>query len=134
MIARAADAGADLVVLPELCNSSYVFNTREEARNLAEEIPDGPACRVWTDAAARHEMHIVAGIAEREGRALYNSAVVVGPQGLIGTYRKNHLWGAENLFFEPGNLGGALDTSSNGALTARGCRLPNIAPGRMAEQ
>ena len=105
MIARAADAGADLVVLPELCNSGYVFNTREEARNLAEEIPDGPACRVWTDAAARHEMHIVAGIAEREGRALYNSAVVVGPQGVIGTYRKNHLWAAENLFFEPGNLG-----------------------------
>ena len=105
MIDQAADAGADLVVLPELCSSGYVFNTREEARMLAEEIPDGPACRAWADAAARHGMHIVAGIAEREGRALYNSAVVVGPQGVIGTYRKNHLWAAENLFFEPGNLG-----------------------------
>ena len=105
MIDCAADAGANLVVLPELCNSGYVFNTREEAGMLAEEIPDGPACRVWADAAARHEIHVIAGIAEREGRALYNSAVVVGPQGVIGTYRKNHLWAAENLFFEPGNLG-----------------------------
>ena len=88
-----------------MCSSGYVFNTREEAKILAEEIPGGPACRAWADAAARHRMHIVAGIAEREGRALYNSAVVVGPQGVIGTYRKNHLWAAENLFFEPGNLG-----------------------------
>ena len=105
MIDQAAEAGANLVVLPELCSSGYVFNTREEAKILAEEIPGGPACRAWADAAARHRMHIVAGIAEREGRALYNSAVVVGPQGVIGTYRKNHLWAAENLFFEPGNLG-----------------------------
>ena len=50
-------------------------------------------------------MLIVAGITEREGDKLYNSAAIVGPSGHIGTYRKNHLWGAENLFFEPGNLG-----------------------------
>ncbi len=105
LIAEAAEAGANLVVLPELCSSGYVFNTREEARGLAEEIPDGPSCQAWADAAARHRMHIVAGIAEREARALYNSAVVVGPEGVIGTYRKNHLWADENLFFEPGNLG-----------------------------
>ena len=105
MIGQAAEAGAKLAVLPELCNSGYVFATREEAGALAEEIPDGPTCQAWTEAAARHKMHIVAGIAEREGRALFNSAVIVGPQGVIGTYRKNHLWAAENLFFEPGNRG-----------------------------
>ena len=105
MIGQAAEAGANLVVLPELCNSGYVFNTRDEAQGLAEEIPGGPTCQAWAEAAARHKFHIVAGIAEREGRALYNSAVLIGPQGVIGTYRKNHLWSAENLFFEPGNLG-----------------------------
>ncbi len=105
MIDRAAEGGANLVVMPELCNSGYVFNTRQEAQSLAEDIPGGPTCQAWAEAAARHKMHIVAGIAEREGRALYNSAVVVGPQGVIGTYRKNHLWAEENLFFEPGNLG-----------------------------
>ena len=104
-IAQAAAGGAGLVVLPELCNTGYVFETREEAMALAEPIPDGPSCRRWREAAAKHRMVIVAGITERDGDVLYTSAVVVGPQGVLGTYRKNHLWGAENLFFERGNLG-----------------------------
>ena len=47
----------------------------------------------------------MAGIAERDGGRLYNSALVAGPQGYLGTYRKLHLWGDENLYFEPGDLG-----------------------------
>ena len=105
LIAQAAAQGAELVVLPELCNSGYVFATRQEAFSLAEAIPAGPTTRAWMEAAAKHRLVIVAGITERDGDSLYNSAVVVGPQGYLGTYRKNHLWGAENLFFEPGNLG-----------------------------
>jgi N-carbamoylputrescine amidase len=105
MLADAASRGAQLAILPELCNSGYVFATREEAVNLAEEVPNGPTCRAWIEFAARHGIQIVAGIAERDGAALYNAAVVLGPQGLVGRYRKNHLWAAETLFFEPGNLG-----------------------------
>lgn len=105
LIAQAADAGARLAVLPELCNSGYVFETRDEAFALAEPVPDGPTTKTWMAAAAKHGMVIVAGIAERQDENLYNAAVVVGPKGYIGTYRKNHLWGAENLFFEPGDLG-----------------------------
>jgi predicted amidohydrolase len=105
LIGQAAGAGAQLAVLPELCNSGYVFETREEAFALAEAVPDGATTKAWMAAAAKHDMIIVAGITERAGDSLYNAAVVVGPRGYIGTYRKNHLWGAENLFFEPGNLG-----------------------------
>lgn len=105
MIEQAAHAGAALAVLPELCNTGYVFETREEAFGLAEEVPGGTTTAAWISAAARHGMTIVAGIAEREADTLYNSAVVVGPRGYIGRYRKNHLWGEENLFFEPGDLG-----------------------------
>ncbi|HTT36135.1 MAG TPA: nitrilase family protein [Burkholderiales bacterium] len=105
LIAQAAQAGAQLAVLPELCNSGYVFETRTEAYDLSEPVPDGPTCRAWMDAARKHGIFIVAGIAERQDERLYNSAAVLGPRGHIGTYRKNHLWGAENLFFEPGNLG-----------------------------
>lgn len=105
MIEEAAGNGANLVVLPELCNSGYVFETREEAFALSETVPDGPTSRAWSEVAAKHDLHIVAGINERDGDALYNSSVVIGPHGYLGTFRKVHLWNEENLYFEPGNLG-----------------------------
>jgi predicted amidohydrolase len=104
-IERAAVNGARLVVLPELCNSGYVFGSREEAFGLAEEVPSGPTSCGWQEAARKHGLHIVAGINERDGQSLYNAAVVIGPSGHVGTFRKAHLWNEENLFFEPGNLG-----------------------------
>lgn len=105
MIEEAAGNGAGLVVLPELCNSGYVFETREEAFALSEEVPGGPTMQAWIQVASRHNLHIVAGINERDGDALYNSSAVIGPHGHVGTFRKVHLWNEENLFFEPGNLG-----------------------------
>ncbi len=104
-IEEAAAGGARLIVLPELANSGYVFATREEAFELAEEIPSGPTCAAWAEAAARLGVWIVAGIAEKAGDVLYNSAVLIGPEGHVGTFRKMHLWNEENLFFEPGDLG-----------------------------
>jgi N-carbamoylputrescine amidase len=104
-IAEAAAAGAELVVLPELCNTGYVFETRAEAFAASETLPDGPSCQAWMAAARAHGIVVIAGITEREGSKLYNSAAAIGPQGYLGTYRKNHLWGDENLFFEPGNRG-----------------------------
>jgi N-carbamoylputrescine amidase len=105
MIDEAVGKGAGLLVLPELCNSGYVFANRAEAIALAEEIPGGPTVAAWAERAARHGLHIVAGICEREGQKLYNSAVVIGPNGHVGTFRKVHLWNEEALYFEPGNLG-----------------------------
>lgn len=105
MIEEAAANGARLIVLPELCNSGYVFESRDEAFALAEPVPDGPTTRGWIEIAARRDLHIVAGISERAGDALYNSSVVVGPQGHVGTFRKVHLWNEENLYFEPGDVG-----------------------------
>jgi len=104
-IDEAASKGARLVVLPELANSGYMLGNRDEAFSLAEEVPGGDTTSAWCQAARRHDLYIVAGIAERAGNALYNSAVVIGPAGYIGTFRKMHLWNAENLFFEPGDLG-----------------------------
>src|ERR1700740_3378570 len=104
-IGQAALNGARLIVLPELANSGYVFRDRAEAFALAEEVPTGETTAAWIDAARRHDVYIVAGIAERAGTTLYNSAVLLGPSSYIGTFRKMHLWAAENLFFEPGNLG-----------------------------
>lgn len=105
MIGDAAGRGARLIVLPELANSGYVFETRAEAFDLSEQAPDGETCKAWVKACERHDIYIVAGINEREGDLLYNSAVVLRPGGHVGTFRKVHLWNQENLFFEPGNKG-----------------------------
>ncbi len=105
LLEEAAAKGAKLAVLPELCNTGYVFESREELRALAEVIPDGPSTEAWIEAAKRLDMHIVAGITERDGEVFYNSAVIVGPSGYVGRYRKVHLWGEEALYFAPGDLG-----------------------------
>lgn len=104
-IEHAKQKGADIVILPELCNTGYVFESRIEAYSLAEEIPDGPTVQTWCEVAEMNNVYIVAGITEKDGDSLYNSAVLIGPKGYIGTYRKNHLWNEEMLFFEPGDLG-----------------------------
>ena len=105
LIRHAAATGSRLIVLPELANTGYVFETLEEARSLAEPAPDGPSARAWSQLAQELGIHLVAGIAERDGNILYNSALIAGPDGYIGTYRKAHLWDRENLFFAKGNLG-----------------------------
>jgi N-carbamoylputrescine amidase len=94
-IAAAADRGAELVVLPELANTGYVFKDRAEALGMSEEIPVGETTNIWAEIAAQHNLVVVAGIAERDGATLFDSAVVVGPSGYIGRFRKVHLWGDE---------------------------------------
>ncbi|WP_231493463.1 nitrilase family protein [Alicyclobacillus macrosporangiidus] len=105
MIRAAAQSGARLIVLPELCSSGYVFNSREEAYQLSETVPEGDTIQAWTQIARELNVYVVGGICERDQALLYNSAVFVGPQGHLGTFRKLHLWYEEKLFFEPGNLG-----------------------------
>jgi N-carbamoylputrescine amidase len=105
LIHHAAWLGAKLVVLPELCNSGYMFQSREEAFAASEPVPAGPTVHTWSEIAAKHRLHLVAGICERDGAKLFNSSVLIGPGGYIGTFRKVHLWNEENLYFEPGDLG-----------------------------
>lgn len=105
LVRAAAAAGSRLIVLPELASTGYVFESAAEAAALAEPVPDGPTTRAWAALAAELGVHIVAGIAESAGETLYNAAVIVGPEGYIGTYRKAHLWDQENVFFAKGDLG-----------------------------
>ena len=100
LIEQAAAGGASLIVLPELCNTGYVFDSRAEAFALAEAIPEGQTCQAWCALARRLGLTLVAGIAERDGPALYNAAVLIGPDGYIATYRKNHLWGEEKIVLD----------------------------------
>ena len=99
----AADAGARLIVLPELASTGYSFDNREEAYAHAELVPGGPTIDAWTGVAQARDIYIVAGIAEVEGVHLYDTAVLIGPEGYIGKYRKTHLWSREKLIFTPGS-------------------------------
>ena len=102
---RLAQAECDLLVLPELFNTGYQFVSAHEARALAEEVPGGPTTSRLLELARDRRMHLVAGLAERAGDRVYNAAVLVGPSGLIGIYRKTHLFFEETLWFSPGDTG-----------------------------
>ena len=87
---EAAAAGAELLVLPECAIPGYMFESAEEALPFAEEVP-GPSSEVLERESRRLGMHVVCGLLERDGDTLRNAAVLVGPDGLVGTYRKTHL-------------------------------------------
>ncbi len=105
LVEEAAGKGAGLILLPELANTGYVFESRREAYELSEEVPEGETVREWVDLSKSRGVYLVGGIAERDGGALYNTSVMVGPEGYLGKYRKLHLWDREKLFFEPGDVG-----------------------------
>jgi len=102
---EAVHDGANLIVLPELANTGYTFETRAEAYAHAETLDEGPSIKTWRAFAREHQVYLVAGFAERDGLKLYDSAVLFGPDGLLGHYRKAHLWNQEKLWFSPGDLG-----------------------------
>ncbi len=99
-IGDAAAAGADVIVLPELVTSGYMFESAEEAASVAIS-PDHALFEQW--AAEAGGAVVIGGFAERGGDGLtYNSAAVVDGSGVIGVYRKVHLWDREKLWFAPG--------------------------------
>jgi predicted amidohydrolase len=106
-----ARAGADVVVVPELATSGYVFESVEEARSLAR--PAAEALAPWVEAAAAAGCVVAGGFAELDGDALYNSGAIVDGTGVLALYRKLHLWDRERLFFTPGSaLPPVVDTAA----------------------
>jgi predicted amidohydrolase len=93
---------AHLLVLPELFNTGYNFRTRREVTSVAEQVPSGPTTQALKDFSKRDGVTVVAGVAEKKGSSLFNSAVVVKDGNYLGTYRKIHLFYNEKKFFELG--------------------------------
>jgi len=96
---------ADLIVLPELFSTGYQFTAKDEVKELSEEVPSGFTTRRLIEFSRDRSVYIVAGLAERDGNVSYNSAVLTGPEGFLGVYRKVHLFFEEKLWFVPGNTG-----------------------------
>lgn len=94
-----------MLTLPQLASTEYVFNTREELSKLAEDIPHGDTCQSWIRTCKERQIYVCGGLAQRDGDKFFDIAVLIGPDGFIGKYRKVHLWDEEKLFFEPEDLG-----------------------------
>ena len=90
-IDEAAIAGARLVVFPECALSAYAFADSGEASRAAETVP-GSATEKLAQKARNKGVYIAAGMIESQESSFYNTAVLVGPEGYIGKYRKMHPW------------------------------------------
>ena len=95
----------DILVLPELCNSGYNFTSFEEAWETSERIEDSIFINYLISKCKQFNLYIVSGFNERDNKDLYNSAILIGPKGYIGKYRKLHLFMNEKDYFKPGNIG-----------------------------
>ncbi|MBI5527584.1 MAG: acyltransferase [Deltaproteobacteria bacterium] len=100
----AASCGAQVVVLPELFSTGYKFADKAELTSLAETA-DGPTVRAALDLAGKNGIWICGGFAERSNSGCFNSAFLAGPGGLVGIYRKTHLFADEKDIFLPGDTG-----------------------------
>lgn len=99
----ATRAGARLVVFPECALTGYGFASRDEALPFAEPIP-GPSLQRLANACRTAEAHLVVGMLEADGDRLYNACVLVGPEGVVGSYRKIHLpYLGVDRFVNPGD-------------------------------
>lgn len=97
-----ANIKADLIVLPELFATGYTFTSKEEASSLAEDH-DGKTAQFLIGIAKMTGAIIVGGYIEKEREKFYNSAMIVSSKGVIGSYRKIHLYYKEKLWFSPGD-------------------------------
>jgi predicted amidohydrolase len=94
---------ADIIVLPELAFTGYYFNDREELRSMAEDISESSTVESLSGLCKDNDFYVVTGFAEREKNKLYNSALLIGPSGVVCCYRKLHLFNTEKEYFDPGN-------------------------------
>ncbi len=85
-----ASGGAMLTVFPECALAGYCFDSLEEARPFAQPIP-GPATDAMTEACRKLDTFAVFGLLEADGAKVFNACALVGPDGLVGSYRKLHL-------------------------------------------
>jgi len=103
IVAALSSVRADLMVLPELCTTGYLFPSRFELARVAETAPDGPTCRAMAALSHSTNAAVVWGMPEAAGDRIFNSAVLVTPHGEFHAYHKAHLFVDEKDLFDPGD-------------------------------
>jgi predicted amidohydrolase len=103
-IEEAAQAGADVVLLPEALPMGWMA---AGTCTLADAVPDGPTCQALREAAARAQVYVCSGVIERDGDLLFNAAVLIGPDGAVLLHHRklNELDIAQDLYARGDRLG-----------------------------
>ena len=103
LVRQAAAQGAKLIVLPEMCATGYYFESMEQAAKMAESVVNGQTVGLLENLAKELDCYLVAGLPELDGERLYNSAVLIGPDGLIGRHRKMHHYVPDSTWAKTGD-------------------------------
>jgi predicted amidohydrolase len=99
-----ATVEADLIVLPELPFTGYYFKNRAEVLSLSESPRKSRIVEALTETCRKRGFHLVTGFAERDRDRCFNACLLIGPGGIVKTYRKLQLFNDEKSWFDPGNL------------------------------
>ncbi|MEZ5843896.1 MAG: carbon-nitrogen hydrolase family protein [Hyphomicrobiaceae bacterium] len=89
-IRSVAGLGAEIIACPECAVSGYAISSESEARERAEPVP-GPSTRAIEEICSSTGCHVVCGLLEIDQERLYNTAVLIGPEGVVGRHRKAHI-------------------------------------------
>lgn len=114
----AAKRGADLVLFPEMCLYGYDYyvdeNISQNDKIASAETINGPSCRKFAEITEKYGIYVVFGMAEKledtHDADLYNSAVAIGPDGVIGAYQKIHPFETESIWCRKGSKPFMFDT------------------------
>lgn len=112
---EAAVGGADLVVFPELALTGTNLTSRAQAASVAESVP-GPSTNALVAKAKETGAYAVVGLVERDGKRLYDTIVLVGPNGLVGKHRSTHLSPSQDGVFDQGNAVSPVFASTLGPI------------------
>jgi predicted amidohydrolase len=135
-IDEALTLGADLIVLPELCTSGYVFESEAEV-SAAALRPDSSVFFDWQQRLKGSGAVLVAGFPLRDPQGIFNGAVMLDESGILAIYRKVHLWDEEKRWFLAGNEAPPVVDTRHGRISMAVCydlEFPEMVRGLLLER
>ncbi len=125
-VVEAAEQGSKVIVAPEMATTGLLYRDRDDIAPFVEPIP-GPTTEIFAGIAAKYRCYVALGMPEVDPNTglFYNSMALVGPQGLVGCYRKTHLWETDAHWSAWGNFGVPVFETEFGRIAMLVCQDGN---------